>query len=44
MAADGSGWRKRETLTVSERVRGEFVDWFRPPAGVASRRLHHVLP
>jgi hypothetical protein len=28
-------WRDRVTFTLSERVRGEFVDWFRPPAGAA---------
>ncbi len=34
-AADLDGWRDRVTLTVSDRARGEFVDWFRPPEGVA---------
>jgi hypothetical protein len=28
-------WRERVTLTLSERARGEFVDWFRPPPGIA---------
>jgi len=28
-------WGERVTFTLSERVRGEFVDWFRPRAGTA---------
>ena len=36
VAADESGgWRDRVTFTLSDRARGEFVDWFRPPEGVA---------
>ena len=36
IAAETSpSWRDRVTLTVSNRVRGEFVDWFGPPPGVA---------
>jgi alginate export protein len=26
-------WRDSVVLTLSERLRGEFVDWFRPPPG-----------
>src|SRR6185369_13649116 len=33
--AAAEDWRDRLTLTVSERVRGEFVDWFQPPPGTA---------
>jgi hypothetical protein len=29
-------WRDHVTLTASLRVRGEFVDWFDPPPGVAT--------
>jgi hypothetical protein len=29
-------WRDRVTFTVSDRLRGEFVDWFEPPPGVAA--------
>ena len=29
-ADDWGGWRDRVTLTLSERLRGELVDWFRP--------------
>src|SRR5262245_22939450 len=32
---DRVDWRERVTFIVSERLRGEFVDWFRPPPGVA---------
>jgi hypothetical protein len=28
-------WRDSVTFTASDRVRGEFVDWFDPPAGAA---------
>ncbi len=28
-------WRDRITFTLSNRVRGEFVDWFAPPPGAA---------
>ncbi|MGH7337241.1 MAG: hypothetical protein ACREI7_06675, partial [Myxococcota bacterium] len=28
-------WRENVTFTASDRARGEFVDWFRPPDGVA---------
>jgi hypothetical protein len=29
-------WRERITFSVSNRMRGEFVDWFAPPPGVTS--------
>ncbi len=29
-ADDWGGWRDRVTLTLSDRLRGELVDWFRP--------------
>src|SRR3989442_3750215 len=29
-AGEWGGWRDRVTLTLSERLRGELVDWFRP--------------
>ncbi len=32
---DATGWRDRVTLIASERLRGEVVDWFRPPPGMA---------
>ncbi len=33
---EGEGsWRDHVTLLLSERIRGEFVDWFQPPAGAA---------
>src|ERR1700746_82143 len=28
-------WHDRVTLTLSDRARGAFVDWFRPPPRVA---------
>jgi hypothetical protein len=31
-AQDIPSWRDRITFSVSDRVRGEFVDWFGPPA------------
>ncbi|HJQ83620.1 MAG TPA: alginate export family protein, partial [Candidatus Binatia bacterium] len=33
--ARAADWRERVTLTLSERVRGEYADWFRPPTGAA---------
>jgi len=30
------GWTDHVTLSASLRVRGEFVDWFEPPPGVAA--------
>jgi alginate export protein len=34
-AGAADGWRERLTLTLSDRARGEFVDWFAPPPGTA---------
>jgi hypothetical protein len=31
-AAESKDWRQYLTLTLSDRVRGEFVDWFEPKA------------
>lgn len=31
-----TSWRDHVTLSASLRVRGEFVDWFEPPPGVAA--------
>ena len=40
-AADAAhDWRDHVTFTLSERIRGEFVDWFRPPAGTATVNAH----
>lgn len=36
LAEEAGGWRDRVTLLLSDRMRGEFVDWFAPPAGVAA--------
>jgi alginate export protein len=33
--ASGSDWRDSVAFTLSDRARGEFVDWFRPPSDVA---------
>jgi hypothetical protein len=35
LADDGPSWRDRIIFNASDRVRGEFVDWFAPPAGAA---------
>src|SRR5215475_5358923 len=35
MGATGDGLWDRVTFILTERLRGEFVDWFRPPAGDA---------
>ena len=37
---DAGGWRDRVTLIASERLRGEFVDWFRPQPGAADPDAH----
>ncbi len=29
------GWQDHVTLLLSDRIRGEFIDWFQPPAGKA---------
>jgi len=34
-APAAADWRDNVTFTLSDRARGEFVDWFRPPDGVA---------
>lgn len=34
-SAAAEGWQDQITLTLSERMRGEFVDWFQPPADKA---------
>ena len=36
-ADDVGSWRDHVSLSLSERVRGEFVDWFAPPAATAAR-------
>src|SRR5207244_4297189 len=36
-AADGSGLWDRVGFILTERLRGEFVDWFRPDPSVAPR-------
>jgi hypothetical protein len=36
LAETTTSWRDHVTFTLSERVRGEFVDWFAPPPGVAA--------
>ncbi len=33
VADDAPAWRDRVTFTLSERLRGEIADWFRPPPG-----------
>jgi hypothetical protein len=33
--AAAADWREHVTFTLSDRARGEFVDWFEPPPGVA---------
>src|SRR5712671_6072085 len=37
-ADDWGGWRDRVTLTLSDRLRGELVDWFRPRAAPRAAR------
>ena len=37
---DGSDWRDRVTLIASERLRGEFVDWFRPRQRTPAPDVH----
>lgn len=34
-APGAADWRDNVTFTLSDRARGEFVDWFRPPDGTA---------
>src|SRR5438552_1420236 len=37
---DDGDWRDRVTLIASERLRGEFVDWFRPRPRTAAPDVH----
>ena len=37
VARGDDGWRDRVSLVLSERLRGEFVDWFRPRPGSRGR-------
>ena len=37
LAEAAPSWRDYVTFTLSERIRGEFVDWFEPPPGTAAR-------
>src|SRR5213593_3935681 len=37
VARAADDWRDRVVFTLSERLRGELVDWFRPPRGAAPR-------
>src|SRR5881296_4023088 len=37
---DDGDWRERVTLVASERLRGEFVDWFRPRPRTAAPDAH----
>jgi hypothetical protein len=39
-ALAGAGWRDHVTLTLSERARGEFVDFFEPPDDAATAGAH----
>jgi hypothetical protein len=34
-APSAADWRDNVTFTLSDRARGEFADWFRPPDGAA---------
>ncbi len=49
-AQDIPSWRDRITFSVSDRVRGEFVDWFGPPRSfhpadaTTPTELQHVAP
>jgi hypothetical protein len=36
-------WNERVTLLFSERVRGEFTDWFRPPGNTAGAERYNFL-
>jgi hypothetical protein len=42
-AARAADWRDNFTITASDRARGEFVDWFRPPDGVAHTGAHRYV-
>lgn len=39
-AAEAASWQEHFSLTASNRVRGEFVEWFEPPDGAAPRGAH----
>ena len=36
VARGDDGWRDRVSVILSERLRGEFVDWFRPRPGTTA--------
>ncbi|MBM4259103.1 MAG: hypothetical protein FJ147_24790 [Deltaproteobacteria bacterium] len=38
--AEASDWRDSLSFTLSERIRGEFVDWFQPSVATSARRAH----
>jgi hypothetical protein len=40
VAAAETSWSDHLTFTFSERLRGEFVDWFEPPENVARGDVH----
>ncbi len=42
-ADDGTDWRDRVTLIASERLRGEFVDWFRPRTGAPGAHRYDFI-
>src|SRR5947199_9853942 len=42
-AGEGGDWRDRIVFTASERLRGEFVDWFRPRSGPRGANRYDVL-
>ena len=42
-AGDGGDRRDRVVFTASERLRGEFVDWFRPHTGARSANRYGFL-
>ena len=39
-AAEAHTWRDAITWTLSERIRGEFVDWFQPSVATRARHAH----
>ena len=39
--AHAEGWQDSVALTASDRLRGEIVDWFRPPDGAAAAGAAH---
>jgi len=42
-AGEGGDWRDRIVFTASERLRGEFVDWFRPRSGPRGANRYDFL-